>query len=69
MDDEALGYVVDAWLVSLRAQSLSERRLRALAGMLGQAMSAEGPQTPAQAQVLRRFDTWRQTAHAEWQPA
>jgi hypothetical protein len=59
LGEDELGQWVDAWLTGLRAQGLSERRLRELAGLLGQAMSAEGPQTPAQARVLRRFEAWR----------
>lgn len=42
MDDEALGYVVDAWLTALRSQGLSDRRIRELAGPLGATMSRSG---------------------------
>jgi len=61
MDDEVLGYAVDAWLASLHAQGLSERRVRELAGLLGQAMSAEGPRNAAEERVLRRFEACRES--------
>lgn len=61
MDDEALGCAVDAWLTALRAQGLSERRARELAGLLGQAMSAEGPRDTAESRVLQRFEAWRES--------
>ncbi len=58
MDDEALGHAVDAWLASLRAQGLSVRRLRDLAGLLGQAMRPNADHTREEMRVLARFATW-----------
>ncbi len=65
MSEDELGQWVDAWLTALRAQGLSERRIGELAMLLGQAISAEGPQNSVEARVLRRFEVWRQTAGAE----
>lgn len=42
LNDEQLGRVVDAWLKALRAQGLSDWRVRELAGMLGTTMSRSG---------------------------
>ncbi|NMP24310.1 hypothetical protein [Sulfobacillus harzensis] len=58
-DEEALGHAVDAWLTALRAQGLSDRRVRVLAGSLGDAMSTGGPRGAEEARVLRRFEAWR----------
>jgi hypothetical protein len=59
MDDETLGQAVDAWLTALRRQGLSNRRLRQLAGLLGNAMADSGPQDTAEERVLRRFEAWQ----------
>jgi len=58
LDDDVLGHAVDAWLVSLRLQGLSDRRRRALAGLLGRSMSQSGYHTPEEAAVLARFAAW-----------
>ena len=58
IDDDTLGQAVDAWLTSLRTQGLSDRLLRQLAGLLGNAMSGSGPQSATEARVLRRFEQW-----------
>ena len=62
MDDEALGCAVDAWLATLRAQGLSDRRIRELAGLLGSAMGDSGPQNSPEERVLRRFEAWQRHA-------
>jgi len=64
LDDEQLGPLVDTWLSALRSQGLSTRRIGELAGLLGQAMGAEGPKTPAQERALRRFEAWRRETSA-----
>ncbi|NMP23984.1 hypothetical protein [Sulfobacillus harzensis] len=58
-DEEELGREVDAWLAALRAQGVSERRMRELAGLLGNAMADSGPHDTAEERVLRRFEAWR----------
>ena len=60
-DEEQLGYQVDAWLSSLRAQGLSERRIGQLAGLLGEAMSEGGPKSKEQERALQQFETWYQS--------
>lgn len=69
LDEDTLGRQVDAWLVTLRAQGLSARRIWELAGLLGQAMSARGPQNAAEAHALQRFEAWKHTAFNQRPPA
>lgn len=70
MDEEQLGFQVDAWLTFLRAQGLSDDRRRdELARLLDEAMSESGPTTPEQERVLKRFDAWRHTATNRQSPA
>lgn len=57
MDEELLGQV-DAWLASLRAQGLSDRPIRQLAGLLGTVMGTSGPRNVVEERVLRRLETW-----------
>ncbi len=59
-DEEQLGHQVDALLLSLRTQGLSERRIGELAGLLGNAMNGNGPRTREEASVLQRFEAWQQ---------
>ena len=68
LDDEQLGHAVDGWLATLRAQSLSDRRIRELTGLLGQAMSGSGPRNAAEERVLRRFDAWLRASYGESPP-
>lgn len=58
-DEEVLGHAVDAWLTALRAKGLPDRRIRVLAGLLGDAMSTGGPRGTEEARVLRRFEARR----------
>ncbi len=58
-NEEALGLAVDAWLMALRRQGLSNRRRAELARLLGRAMRDAGPQTPNEMRVLRRFMEWQ----------
>lgn len=53
LDEAQWGQAVDAWLVSLRIQGLSDRWIRVLAGRLGDATRETGPTTPAQSRVSR----------------
>jgi hypothetical protein len=59
LDDEKLGHAVDAWLATLRARGLSERRLGELARLLGEAMSENEQKSLEQARVLKRFKGWQ----------
>ena len=65
LDEDQLGQWVDAWLTALRAQDLSDRRVRELARLLGQAMSDSRPRNATESRVLQRFEAWRQTTRAE----
>lgn len=68
-DDEAVGHAVDAWLTALRTQGLSDRRIRELAGLLGNAMGDSGPHNATEERVLRRFEAWRRTNLNQAPPA
>lgn len=50
---------VDAWLASLRAQGYSSRQLEYRAGVLGRWAGHQGPTSPAAANVVAAFLTWR----------
>lgn len=53
LDDEALGRAVDAWLTAFRAHGMSGRRLDQVAGLRGDAMGDDGPQTAEQLRCWR----------------
>lgn len=63
-NSEAMGWLVDQWLVSLRAAGWSSHRLQTAAERLGSAMREGTPKTPQEEETVERFMTWWQNTHS-----
>ena len=59
-DSEAMGQLVDQWLVSLRNAGWTGRQLQTAAEALGSVMRAERPGTPEEEELVKRFTDWWQ---------
>ncbi len=63
-NSEAMGRLVDQWLVSLRKAGWSNRRLQTAVERLGSALRRGNPETAQEAQAVERFMTWWQTTRS-----
>lgn len=59
-NSEAMGRLVDQWLVSLREAGWSNRRLQTAVERLGFALRRGNPETPQEAHAVERFIGWWQ---------